>query len=394
MTFMKFFDKILQITKLFWRLLVFQARNTKTIRQAEFLFFFPAYHTGGGEKVHLDIVNVLSRYKNIVIIFTNSSTNDHFLRDFNNISSCIHVHDFLELHLRIRGIFEILLCNVINHSKKLQLVFGANSTFFYDILPNLKKELKKVDLIHAFSYPDYGFESYSLKAVPFLDYRITIADKILRDFNSLYSENGLKDYINRVTRIHNLCEFLPINEIQIENKFKNTEVLNIAWIGRNSMEKRLSLYYDLAKELNIAYTKIKFNVVTDKQDTFPQSSNVLHLDKIEDPNKMKEFLSEQHLLIITSYREGLPLVYMEAISQGVVVISTKVGALPDFINNGVNGFLIDENNLVANLKDKIQQISKNIESLIPLATTSLNLFKKEFSQDQFTKQYIDLFLEK
>lgn len=394
MIFMRFLSKILQITKLFWRLLIFQVRNINTIRKGEFLFFFPAYHTGGAEKVHRDIVNVLSRHKNIIIIFTNSSSNDHFLRDFNNVASCIHVHAFLEFDLRIRRIFEILLCNVINRSKKLQLVFGANSTFFYDILPKIRKNIKKIDLIHAFSYPDYGLESYSLKAVPILDYRITISDKTLRDFNSLYSENNLIDYIKRVTRIHNMCEFLPINENQIANKYKNTEVLNIAWIGRNSMEKRLSLYYDLAKELNISDTKIKFNVVTDKHDASSLTSNVFHLDKIDDPNKMKEFLSEQHLLIITSYREGLPLVYMEAISQGVVVISTKVGALPDFINNGVNGFLIDENNLVAKLKDKIQEISKNIESLIPLATTSLNLFKKEFSQDQFNKQYIDLFLEK
>ena len=394
MIFMRMLIKILQITKLFWRLLIFQVRDINVIRNGEFLFFLPAYHTGGGEKVHRDIVNVLSRHKKVVIIFTNSSSNDHFLRDFNIVASCIYVQDFLQFDLRIRRIFEIMLCNVINHSKKLQLVFGANSTFYYDILTKLKQELKKVDLIHAFSYPDYGFESYSLNAVPIIDIRIIISDKTLRDFKSFYSENGLDRYFNRLKRIHNLCEYEPIKVNHIEKKFQNSKVINIAWIGRNSIEKRLNIYNELADSFVNSDVQINFNLVTDERGTNPLSPNIIHLDRIEDSNTMKEFLSEQHLLIITSYREGLPLVYMEAISQGVIVLSTKVGALPDFIEDGVNGFLFDDYNLVLNLKEKILEICSNVETLIPYAKRSLNVFKKEFSPEQFRKQYFELLIEK
>ncbi|MFM7684232.1 MAG: glycosyltransferase family 4 protein, partial [Bacteroidota bacterium] len=244
------------------------------------------------------------------------------------------------------------------------------------------------------SYPDYGFETYSLNAVPHIDIRITISDKTLRDFESFYSKNGLDRYFNRLKRIHNLCEFEPIKDNQIENKFQNSKVLNIAWIGRNSIEKRLNIYNQLAHSFVNSDAPINFNLVTDERATNLLSPNIIHLDRIEDSNRMREFLFEQHLLIITSYREGLPLVYMEAISQGVVVLSTKVGALPDFIEDRVNGFLFDDNNLVETLKERILEICSDIESLIPYAKSSLRVFKKEFSPDQFRKQYFDLLIEK
>lgn len=49
------------------------------------------------------------------------------------------------------------------------------------------------------------------------------------------------------------------------------------------------------------------------------------------------------VLLITSYAEGLPMVALEAMARGIVVISFALGALPTLITDQVNGFLLAPN---------------------------------------------------
>ena len=51
-----------------------------SIHSKKNIFIFPFFHTGGAEKVHLDIVKSFPKKDNLVI-FTNKSYNMHFLEN-------------------------------------------------------------------------------------------------------------------------------------------------------------------------------------------------------------------------------------------------------------------------------------------------------------------------
>jgi glycosyltransferase involved in cell wall biosynthesis len=47
------------------------------------------------------------------------------------------------------------------------------------------------------------------------------------------------------------------------------------------------------------------------------------------------------LFVLPSYNEGLPLTIIEALACSCVVVSTNVGAIPEVISHGINGFIFD-----------------------------------------------------
>lgn len=53
------------------------------------------------------------------------------------------------------------------------------------------------------------------------------------------------------------------------------------------------------------------------------------------------------VLVICSHFEGLPMVALEAMARGIVVIAFPVGELPRLINDGVNGWIADSEPMLA-----------------------------------------------
>jgi len=64
------------------------------------------------------------------------------------------------------------------------------------------------------------------------------------------------------------------------------------------------------------------------------------------------------IFLLPSHEEGFPLTILEAMAAGLPVISTPVGAIPEVIENGINGFLVPPRNSSA-LAEKIIRLIEN-----------------------------------
>lgn len=72
----------------------------------------------------------------------------------------------------------------------------------------------------------------------------------------------------------------------------------------------------------------------------------------------KIFLASDMFIFPTYYSEGFPLVILEAMSASLPILSTPIGAIPEVIDDGVNGFLVQPKDSVA-LAKKITQLVEN-----------------------------------
>jgi len=66
---------------------------------------------------------------------------------------------------------------------------------------------------------------------------------------------------------------------------------------------------------------------------------IAFLGSLEGRNKAAAFVRSQ-MIVVPSWTEAFPLVIPEAMAAGLPVIATAVGAIPDFVKDGEDGFLV------------------------------------------------------
>lgn len=90
--------------------------------------------------------------------------------------------------------------------------------------------------------------------------------------------------------------------------------------------------------------------------------NFLYLDWV-DHELIPSILQNVKILIVPSASEGLPNIVLEAMASGAIVLATKVGAIPDIIIHGRNGFILNDQ-MPSTIRDNIIYINSIEENEI------------------------------
>lgn len=338
-------------------------------------FFFPFCHVGGAERVHADIVACFSREKPWVF-FTKKSDNEKFRRLFGGGRNFN-----LWLFCKYGYPFSIgILAGFINRRRNAA-VFGGNSIVYYLLLPYLRPEIRKVDLIHAFGA---GVEEYSLPTAPLLDSRVVINAGTAADLRQLYRERGLPGELGeRIRRIGNKVHVPESCPVKAER-----HRLSLLYVGRGSEEKRVHLVGRLATRCRNQGLPVDFLLTGDVANAVaPEDlANCTLLGEIADAAAMEQLYDNADLLLLTSSREGFPLVIMEAMARGVVPLTTAVGGIPEQIEDGVNGWLIvetDEERIVSAMCEIVDRMYSDRGRLSLMSRAAYQHARTNFGGESF-----------
>ena len=111
---------------------------------------------------------------------------------------------------------------------------------------------------------------------------------------------------------------------------------------------------------------------------------------ITDEKLMNDIYQKSDVLILTSDFEGLPLVVMQMMVRGKVVVSTAVNAIPDYIFHGKNGLLIyatDEDKIIEEGVEQIRMLINNPGLKEQMGKISRDIAVERFSRDTFCHKY-------
>lgn len=165
--------------------------------------------------------------------------------------------------------------------------------------------------------------------------------------------------------------------------------LTYGYLGRFSKEKGiielLKVFNTLEKKLIIAGSGPLRNEMNPLL-----SKNITLLNTIS-PERISDYFKKIDVLIIPSYEEAGPLVGIEALAAGKIILSTKVGAMEDRLENTENSFWfnINEEHTLINLIKLLSLMSP--DQIKEIRNKNRMHYIKNYSVSKISKNYVEVF---
>jgi len=118
--------------------------------------------------------------------------------------------------------------------------------------------------------------------------------------------------------------------------------------------------------------------------------NVHLLGWINDIEK-KEWLRKVDTLVLPSYIEGLPMSIIEAMAAGKVIISSRIGGIPDLVKEE-NGWLITPGD-VRSLCEHILYVSTHPEQITAMSDRNASKVDDQYNLDKINARLFDIYAE-
>lgn len=374
------------------RFLLFENKN---IKKSSIVFFFPYYHTGGAERVHVTILKAL-RDTRCTVVFTHGSATKNFYKEFSLYASIVELNPILNKKNKwVNQKLQEIIIESINTSLSVKSVFGCNTPYYYQILPKLKDILIKNDLFHAFEENDKR-ENDVVSTASIIDNRIVINDVAKQAILKFYKRHQIDPmYKSKIKIIQNGIEF---NDSLFQKKSGTN--FKIGFIGRWSPEKRAYLFLEIATQIKKKYPEVCFVMAgTGMKSNLNKivGAGVEFLGEITDNKDFKQLYNDLHFVLLPSKYEGFPMVIMEGMAQGVIPVATNVGGISEHIINNKNGVLIDDSNertVVSDFVNSIEELLRDNERMTMLSQNAYHYAHSNFKIQKFNDTYNQILFKK
>lgn len=287
------------------------------------------------------------------------------------------------------------------------LVNNKVSNKFFKIgkrtMPILKKEIDSVDVILFCGTLTSGF----LKDI--MDYCLELNKPfILRTTGKIeFIPEEMKSLLRqiRVLLVHSASNALALKEVTVTNvkivdqttlveksllelPIKKLDKLTFGFIGRFSIEKGIVELLKTFKSLNSNL------IIAGSGPLLPEvmsllSKNIVYIGEI-DTNIIASFYDKIDVLVLPSLEEAGPLVGIEAMASGKLILSTRVGAMPDRLKDTKNNFWFDLEN-DKSLEEgviKIENLDK--EEVFAIREELRKRYNTNYSNNRISKTYLEI----
>ncbi|MCC7532440.1 MAG: glycosyltransferase family 4 protein [Bacteroidia bacterium] len=168
------------------------------------------------------------------------------------------------------------------------------------------------------------------------------------------------------------------NEYIKENSVKQENKIIVVSISRITKDKGIFDLVDVINRIVEISSDFEFHILGDGED-YDKTYKLLkkHIENgfvtmpglIGGEQKINTITNADVFITLTHY-DMMPISILEAMSAGLTVITTNVGGIPDVIEEGIHGFLIEKGNIIGFIekllfikdkrnKDKLKDISTN-----------------------------------
>jgi len=255
------------------------------------------------------------------------------------------IHNFIwilkSIIFQIKGSIEL-----INSRKEYDIViFYVAHPFFLLILITAKILRKRTLEIITRGSPTYFRNLLNLQSIIIFE----LLDGISPESPQLINILNLKKYSKKL--LPDGARFIDMSKFDMYNNINKRNNI-IGFVGRLEKEKGIEQFVEAIPLIFKEIKKVEFYIIGSgskltwirKKCLEYQTELGVEISIIGwvDEN-LPYILNDIKLVVVPSSSEGLPTIVLESMSCGTPVLATKVGGIPDIIEDNVTGFLMKDN---------------------------------------------------
>ena len=107
--------------------------------------------------------------------------------------------------------------------------------------------------------------------------------------------------------------------------------------------------------------------------------------------RLSTMYSKADLVVLTSRSEGIPVVLMEAMAQGRLVLAPAITGIPELVEHGKNGFLYQQGS-IRDFVESVGWILDSRSSLEKVRIAAVETITTHYDRDQNIRNFADQFL--
>ena len=223
--------------------------------------------------------------------------------------------------------------------------------------------------------------------------------RILKTFNSI---RVLGESVNHTLKSHGLTSNVVIdNGVAILDQKHNTvksineKSVTIGFVGALHEKKGIYILVQIANLLKASDVNFTLEIAGEWGDTEDKINVQNYIEQNNLTEKIKflglihneekwEFYKKIDVFVLPSYNEGQPLVLIEAMGFGIPIVCSGVGAIPDTVTSGYNGFIIKEFS-VTKYTNTIKKLLMDEACYRKISSNNLNTFNTRFKVEDYFK---------
>lgn len=254
------------------------------------------------------------------------------------------------------------------------LIFVADGWSFWEkgVMGLLAKSITNSKIVIAprsgLILNDLKKEGKLAKFIPYIFKKVDIVVCQSKYWKDLFVQiTQCEDHFKFVV-IENMINFdiyknLPLRDSLNKVTGSPVTILFMAWVTKNKGIFELVEAVNMLKKDNVNFKVLiagmgnDYDQIVEEVKKYELSNSILFLGWILGSRKI-EILSEADIFVLPTYFDGYPNSLMEAMASGKACIATKVGSIPDMINNMENGIIIDKQN-VKQLYESLKLLIEN-----------------------------------